>query len=337
MASSTLPFDARSPRWALTLIAVAALVWASGAAYTLRMNPEVAFFRFGDRQKQGWLRQMRASHTHVTLVYGGSSVATSIDGRRLLERHGLPVVNLGLGAGMGAKVLSRYALEHVEPGDTLLIGLEPALLVGTIELEPLGVQFALGTGQPGLLREGGWIDWPSALLDLRPGGYHVITLAGKLALRKPLYRYALREFQDDGRQVVEPRLDLTGAEAGNLRLSADGRALLVFIRDTCASRGVRVAYSMSWHYCRQESAGALRRCHLRFLGDVSEILPVLKDPSLGVHVDPRHFADTTAHPTSEGAALRTDELAASLKTWGVWTPAELAAAGVALPNPAATP
>ncbi len=206
----------RVPRWALTLIAVAVLAWVAGAEYSFHLNPEIVFFRSGDRLKQGWLRRVRASHTNVTCICGGSSVATSIEGKRLLERHGLPVVNLGLGAGMGAKVLSRYALDPVETGDTLLICLEPDLLGGTIELEPLGVQFALTIGRPALLREGRFTDWPSALLCLRPGGYHVITLAGKLASGRPLYRYAAREFQPDGTHVVEARLDFPAGEPVNL-------------------------------------------------------------------------------------------------------------------------
>src|SRR5689334_1425237 len=167
MASSTLHSRPRWPRRALGLLAVAVALWGACAAYTLRVNPEIQFYRSGHEKKQQWLAQLRAEFPTNILVLGGSSCATSIQGSRLRSQHGLPVANLGLGAGMGTTVLTHYALDVLRPGDTLIVALEPGMLISPVEMEPLGVQFALAIGQPSLARQNGRVDWPSALMDLR--------------------------------------------------------------------------------------------------------------------------------------------------------------------------
>lgn len=318
------------PVWTLQLLAVAVATWAVGAAYTLRVNPEIAFFRRAHELKQQWSADLSREHTNKTVVFGGSSCLTSIAPERLIKRHGLAVANEGLGAGMGARVLTRYALDSLRAGDRLIMALEPDLLSSAVDLDPLGVQFALATGQPALLRGTSGVNWPSALVDLRPGGYHVFTLIGKILLRQPLYRYAPAEIEAGGWHNVAARRDLGTPAVPSVRLSNAGREWLRKIRDECARRQVRVAVTMPWHFCVPENLRATQRANLRFLRDVAEVLPVLREPSLGAHAVREHFADTNMHPTADAAALRTDEFAAALKAWRVWTVAEMDAQLAAL-------
>src|SRR5688572_30751952 len=147
MDSSTSHFSPRWPRWTICVLGVAVAVWAVCAGYTLRFSRDTEFFRHGYERKIEWLHQLRASHTNVLLIYGGSSCATSIDARFMLERHSLPVVNFGLGAGLGARLLTRCALDSVKEGDTLLVALEPELFFGATTIEPAGVQFAFAVGR----------------------------------------------------------------------------------------------------------------------------------------------------------------------------------------------
>ena len=309
--------------WTLQLLAVALATWAVGAFYTLRMNPEIALFHYAHQLKRQWSANLSREHTNKTVIFGGSSCLTSIQPRRLLEQHGLAVANEGLGAGMGARILTRYALGTLQAGDTLIVALEPDLLAGAVGLEPLGVQFAMATRQPGLLREPAGINWPSALIDLRPGSYHVFTLIGKILMRQPLYRYSAAEFDPGGWQNVAARRDLGTSGIPAARLSPAGREWLLMIREECSRRGVRVACAMPWHFSSPGNLTATRRANLRFLREMAEILPVLREPSLGAHSVREHFADTNLHPTAEGAALRTDELAAALKAWQLWSLPEM--------------
>lgn len=328
MASSTSPSSrpAARPAWTLRLLAVALATLLACVAYSLRVNPEVLFFRVGDTAKQSWHRQLRAQHTNVVVIFGGSSCATSIDARSLRDRHGLAVLNAGLGAGMGARVLSRYALEWVRPGDTLLVALEPALLTGSVEFEPLGVQFALASGHRHLLSGDPAPSWPSLLLDLRPGGNHALAMFGKLVTGQPLYRYARSEWSEDGQHAVAARRPIVASPPIPHPLSPAGRQLLAGLRDTARARGLRIAYVLPWEYCPPERQAEYRRRNLAFLREVSEILPVLREPRLGVHPVLADFADTSVHPIPEAARQRSDELAASLRSWSLWTPPSLDAA-----------
>jgi len=313
------------PWWAVKLLGVAVSAWAVAALYTLQGNPEIAFFRRADALKREWSRAIGSGHTNRIIVFGGSSCLTSIVPRRMLEQHQLPTLNLGLGAGMGAQILTRYALDAVQPGDTLIVALEPGLLVRPSELEPLGVQFAVATGQPRLLSNGRRVDWLGALVGLRPGGYHVFTLLGKIILRQPLYRYARSELKEGGWHEVAARRDLGNPGVGKLTLSPEGKELLATIYRECQRRGVRVAYAFPWQFCVPEDLTATQREDLLFVREVAAVIPVLREPSLGAHAVREHFADTLLHPIGTAAALRTDELAQAVASWTVWTPEEVEA------------
>jgi hypothetical protein len=306
-------------------LGVAVAVWAVCAWYSVRLRPDTAFLRHGYERKIDWLRQLRASHTNVLLIYGGSSCGTSINTRLILEQHGLPVVNLGLGASLGAKLLTQCAFDYVKAGDTLLVALEPELFAGADTFEPLGVQFAFAVGRTEWLRERTFTGWASVLLDLRPGGQHVAALAGKVAFHQPLLRYALTEWQPDGWHQVNSRLDFPAVAPFAFRLTSEGRNLLTSIVEECRRRRARVAYVLPWSYCTENEAETQKVGAARFLIDVLEVMPVVKDRRLGVHTIRADFADTPFHPTSHGAKLRSEELAESLKTWSLWTPEELAA------------
>lgn len=324
MTSSTSPSEPRLPRWPLVLLAVALGTWAVAALYTLRWNPEIAFFRAGHDLKRAWAEELdAASPEPKVLVFGGSSCNTSIDARSLQVHHGLRVANLGLGAGMGPEVLARYALAHARPGDTVLASLEPELLLGDIAFEPMGRQFALSLGWSELLRDQGRIDWLAALLDLRPGGYHVITLFWKLVLRQPLYRYSPSEYAIGGWHAVAARRDVQGPAVRSPRLSPAARRWLAELRSTADQRGLRLLYAVPWGFCPADHLSEYRRDMARFLLDIAEILPVLKDPTLGA--DPRrgNFADTAWHPTPEAVAERMPDVAARLASLPVWSIDEL--------------
>jgi hypothetical protein len=271
-----------------------------------------------------WAQKLQAAYTNKIVIFGGSSCGTSIDGERLLAHHHLPVVNLGLGAGMGAKALTLYAFAQIHPGDTLIVALEPDLLTQPIVLEPLAAQFAVATGQPALLKNPNRPDWLSAIVHLRPGGYHVFTLLGKIATRQPLYRYSPSEFHASGWHEVIVRRDLAGLPIGKLTLSADGEAWLAFIRDECARRHARVAYSLPWGYSPPQQLSRLQQWNLDFLRQVNRFIPALRETNLGGYTNRAHYADTFWHPTAEGARIRTDALAAALKSWETWSPEELA-------------
>jgi hypothetical protein len=323
MASSTLRFSQSIPWLTVSLGLAAAVTWVLGACYTIWLNPEMAFYREGHRVKQQWIAKLEREQGRKIAVVGGSSCATSIDARHMLNESQLPVVNLGLAAQMGAKVLTRYGLQALHPGDTLILNLEPWLLTTPLHLEPHGIQFCFAVGEPEVLRESAWVNWPSMWADLRPGSHHLCTLAGKLLLGRELYRYHSTDWRPGGWQEVDFRRSLAPVTPSPLKLSPDGQIFLAHIRDCCRKRGARVALTLPWLYFSSDVEIVARREHLRFLAQVSDFMPVLKEPSAGVHTAGSHFSDYVLHLTAEGARLRSAELAQRIAAWDCWTPEEL--------------
>ena len=119
-------------------------------------------------------------------------------------------------------------------------------------------------------------------------------------------------------QEVVVRREVTSLAIGKLTLSPDAEAWLEFIRDECARRRVRVAYCLPWGYSTPENLRQFQQCNLDFLRQVNRFIPVLKETNLGASTNRAQYADTAWHPTAEGAKIRTDALAAALKSWDVW-------------------
>jgi hypothetical protein len=315
MASSTSPSEpaSRTPRLALRLLATAVATWAACASYTVRLNPEVRFFHAVHRAKLDWEPQV--GPTNRVLFVAGSSCMTSLDPVHLEKEHGIHAMNLGLGAGMGPRFLARYALDRARPGDRMLLSFEQGLLAGPVGWDSLGVQFAAAIGRPDLLGGPDGYGITSTLLSLRPGGYHVFTLLGKLALRQPLYRYGAAEVRPGGWHAVAARRPVESLGILPDALSPQARQWLRELKAECDRKGIQVAYTPPWLYGSGHDASAMREANLRFLADVGTVLPVLRDEELGVHTEVGDYADTVAHPTPEGAAVNTDRMARLVEGW----------------------
>lgn len=315
------------PTQAVRLILLAVLTWVAGAFYTLRLNPEVRYFTGTDRIKRAWAQKLAREHGAKIVLCGGSSCEFSLDGERLLEQHGLPAVNLGRGAGFGASVLVQAALPEVQPGDTLVLALEPGLLTEPLEPPALGVQvsFALGHPEWVVAPQVGTsaVSWPSALLALRPGAYHAFTLLGKVFSGRPLYRYKLEDMRPSGFNQTAVRLPITGPAGHTGRLVPEAHRLLADLRRWCETHRVRLVYSLPWSYTPPPAVPDYQRLNAQFLLQIIDYMPALRDTRLGACTALEWFADTGYHLNAEGSARRTDELAQQLKQWQVWTREEL--------------
>ena len=309
----------RVPRVTAGLLLWAILIWGLAAVYTLHINPELRHFKGTYEIKKRWAEKMTAEHGAKLVVYGGSSCEFSLDGERLLERHGIPCVNLGRGAGMGMVVLTMAALEEARPGDTLIVALEPGLITDEPGFPALGAQFSVAVGHADWLRQPlapvAAASWAEILLALRPGAYHVFTMLGKLAGGKELYRYKLEEMRASGFNQTPVRVEIAGPPGHGVRIPAASRAFLISLRERCRERNIRLAYSLPWGYTPPEAVDSFQADNLAFLEQMKTIMPVLKDPRLGAYTVREHFADTAWHLTEEGSALRTDEFGDQVKRW----------------------
>jgi len=70
---------------------------------------------------------------------------------------------------------------------------------------------------------------------------------------------------------------------------------------------------------------AFQAANARLLLQIVNLMPVLRDPSLGACTNRDFYSDTVWHLTEAGSHRRTDGLAEEIKNWDVWTPAALQA------------
>jgi hypothetical protein len=309
------------PRLALLLLTVALFAVLAGATYALRFNPEMHFWHNAAERKLAWADQMRAKHGYAIGIIGGSTTTFGIDAEILEREHDLPVVNLGLHAGMGPEVCSGFGFAALRPGDTLIVSLEPSMLTEE-ESEPtsLGVRMAWALRKPAII---GWDDtssvWQHMLnpAKLQPGGYHVMTMLGKLVLGQPLYRYHISDSRPGGLQVTAERrpyaLNQPKYESDSLLLSTAGRALLARIRDEASTRGIRVAYLLPWAYCPEDSADLQRAANESLLAQIEESMSVQREPNLGVNSCLEDFSDSGQHLTADAAKRRSKVLSVTLR------------------------
>jgi hypothetical protein len=300
---------------------------AGCAVYSLHFSAENVFFAGIARLQDDRARALERVHAHKVVVIGGSSTLFSIDGEQLLSQFRLPVVNMGLAAGLGAQVIVERVLEHVRAGDTLILALEPNLLADYVEPTDQGIQLSL------VLHHPEWVSAPvlggtsvstlSVLLALRPGGYRAFTILGKLLTGRPIFRYLLTDASPGGLMHTKVRQPLPVFPEHAPRPSQEGRRLLAALRDWSLLHGVRIAYSLPWSYMPEPLRMKAQLENAQVLLDITEYMPVLHDPLLGADSEAGHFADTIWHLDEIGSALRTAELGREIRDWQTWQPQQL--------------
>lgn len=321
-------FGVGLPKLSLSLVGVAVLTLVGAVAYTLWLNPEIRFYLYAAKVKRAWAEKLHKEYGRAIVVYGASSCAFAIDGERMLEKHGLPVVNFGMHAGMEPLFLTALAVGSTRPGDTLVVAIEPGLLLSPFDSPDLAAQMGMALAEPRLVHAsdltGEPVHWVENVLSLRPGAYHFFTLLGKIVLGKPLYRYSPKDLRPSGWQQTDERREIRDQEPFIVdSLPEDSRRLLAALARWAATNDVKLVYSLPWGWVSEAKCDQFKRMNASFLRHIAEYMPVIKDPSLGAHPVRHHFADTEWHLTAEGAAERTDALAGELKAGVCWTIAEL--------------
>ncbi|MBE2179402.1 MAG: hypothetical protein IAE97_02930 [Chthoniobacterales bacterium] len=310
----------RIPRMALALLAVAMASVIAGATYGIWWNPDLGFWKEMARRKFAWVEKLHGKHDRAIGVVGGSTTLFAIDAGMLEEKYGLPVANLGMAASLGPDVCAGFGFSALRRGDFLIVSLEPAMLTDQTAPTASGTQLAIALGRPELLT---WGNGPGLFLRLvnpatiLPGGYHVVTLLGKLALGQRLSRYKLEDSRPGGFLITNERQPfaeaLKSGGTGPLQLSADGRTLLERMRTEADARGIQIAYVLPWAFCPEPAAAARRAAYRPLLHQIGQIMPVLDEPQLGVHTVLADFSDSAQHLTEEAARHRSEVFAETLR------------------------
>lgn len=284
-----------------------------GAAYTIWVNPEIRFWKKAYSVKLAHARELDATGKPKTVFVGGSSCAFQIDTDRLSDRFDIPSVNMGMHAGMGAKVVTALAVQTLKPGDRLILNIEPDLLTREKQLTPLGLQFLAATKNLFILSPLFSSD-PSAtltdiMLSLRPGLRNTVTMLGKLFLGRPLYRYHPSDIHRTGCLSTSEKGAVAVRDVGVLQLSEESKQWLSKTHTSLKERNIDLRYLLPWMCFTHDAVPAARKSLQNFAEQVEVFVSLLQDGRHGVDIQLKDFADTALHTTHDGAKRRTDLLA----------------------------
>ena len=307
-------FNDRHPA-GLIAITFVAVVIAMGLSYyqTTRWNPEMRFWKAAAGAKADWVDSLRkAKDVPVIICVGGSATGFGIDAEYADRELDYRLVNLGLHAGMGAEALTGFALSQARKGDTLLVMLEPELLIENEIETALGVQFAYAIGDREIL------DWRSTassfhVTQLRPGASHVFGLIGKIVMGRSLYRYQLKDMREGVLLTTQVTSGIVGRNSSPERLSESAKELLKDLVLIASERGLKVAYGFPWVYSDEKDAELVRRGRARLLTEVEKIMPVIHEKDLGVSTEKVDFRDSPQHLSEAAARRRTAVLVGALE------------------------
>ncbi len=301
------------------------------AYFDTHCDPEKIFFGEALARSDHWQEIIEREHPNKYVLAGGSSSRTGINPALLLRHDGIPLVNAATHAGFGATVNSELALAYLKKGDTLIVAIEPDNLTGTSydshDYTTSGLKFLIHQHKP--FQHDTHLFTPSTehySTILRGDSTTILIRLLKPLFSDELYRYTIdKNLTPSGWMPVDrnwqkqPPPFIAEQKMPTAKLNDFGKKLLTDIRDWCNRNGIRGVYSLP----RALGENKARAYYASLILDISSIMPVLRDPALGVNSNPKEFADTVNHLNSKGATDATLELGRELREQDYWTREEL--------------
>lgn len=340
MNSSILHFN--PSRRGLKLIAASCiLIFSLSFCYQFFINPEHLYWEKAIKYSDEWNKHLSEKYSTKYVIFGGSTTRTSIDPELLENEFNLPVINAALHAGFGAPALTELALKYVNPGDTLIVALEPGFLRSSssesnkdndkylLPSTHMGDVFLVFEKKTSSLH-GDFLScsWRDLCSFFMIDTLHSCTMLGKMIIGMPLYRYNEKEnLHPSGWMEVKEKRTLKNpaqytyspSDWKIYSISDGGRKFLKKLLEWGKQNNVKIVYSLprGYGYPSQRIGNAI------LLHSMIEIMPVLKDPSLGINPELNEFTDTERHPNRIGAHKATRELGRELNNNDFWSKKEL--------------
>lgn len=299
-----------------------AVVLSCAAILALMPQPDNTFFLAAADK---WRAAEEAGSPKV-LIVGGSNTVFGLDSRSVSETLDMPVVNLGLNAGLGLKYMLDEAAQFVGGGDLVIVSPEYDQFYGEV---------FWGRQQ---LVELVWLHPPSLRLMKSPR--QVIAMArGFPGVFQNRLRSLWLDLRTPGREVRDEVYNLEafneyGDVVSHLDVPADRPVQdMDLLRDTTAvfnaaavhaldrfhrmarEKGARVfvLYPTIPEYHYQRRGKRIAEIHERLTAEAD--VPILAHPS--EHIAPDvHFFDTAYHLSGRGRERRTEQLNKLLRERG---------------------
>lgn len=297
-----------SKRWLIAYLITFLVTLTGGWFYAKGLEPETQFWSqaFRDRRE---VQASRSEKSHV-LFTGDSACSFGIDPEVFTNETGVPSVNLGGTRQMGVDIFMREALAQARAGDSIVMIANPSLLaLEDGELSKTGAQMALALSDE--------LSVEDRFKASRPGFSHLVSFAGKFALRKPMFRYRLSDLKENG-QVVTAARDHPAGQSKAFEMTQDDilrcSTLLNDWNQRCKAQGVRFCYLISLELTSSAMLEENRAAKTTLFEELVALAGgdgarILEPPFAACSDEDALFADTLFHLTADGAEDFTKEVA----------------------------
>jgi hypothetical protein len=230
---------------------------------------------------------------------------------------------------MGAYGVVLETSRLAQPGDTLILALEPPLLGSSLDFTQDALQVLIRRMDWEHVAQAKQVTGRAVPLDHlffapRPGLDNFAAFLGRTVTQTP-FRYTTARIKPGGLMVTDFRYQSSGSGYTPV-ISPTGRELLVHLHEWASEQKMRLVYSIPWMHIAQERADEQKRLNAHFVVMMSEIMPVVHEEEFGVQTDAFLFSDSGWHLTEEAAQLRTSQLVSRVQADDFWTADQLAQA-----------
>lgn len=298
-------------RGAALLLAVAVCTYLLSLFYVLFVSPPSLEQRAVRQLKRRYAAELDRGGVPKVVFVGGSSTTYGVMPSAIKEDSGISAVNAGLNAGMGSGFLMLWGLFLCNPGDTMVLMIEPGLLsdpysqpmshsIAEVELPlkywTLKKKFVNGNLWKARPRFGA----------IKTSGEGLTGMLGLMCRGRGYPYYWTKYMAEDGflsmpLKVAPPTPEtLDHIRSARLDLSEDGLRALAWISTYCQENSIRVCYVFPKVLVDPDAIELYNVRAQRLAESISRHILVL-GPLDCATSDGRLFYDSTCHLNADAA------------------------------------
>lgn len=314
----------KTQRNLLILFCTAVVIRLISAWYVACVSPPALEQREVRNLKRNYAARLDREADSKIVFVGGSSTSYGVMPSVIKETYGIDSVNAGLHAGMGAGFLMLWGCMLCEPGDTLVLMIEPALFKDPYrqpvsqtltELEMPREYWAMKRSFYG----GSWWMARPRLSSVKSSGEGLTDILGKVCRGWHLSGDWMNNMTSDGHLYVETRGRPPGYKpvttVPEAEFPDEGINALKTIRSICDQRRVRVCYVFPPQLVAPEVLDAWRVHGQRMAETISTVMPVLNPNGYGMDNEGA-FLESNLHLNAAGARQFSTQLGKTVSDAG---------------------
>ena len=293
----------------LLWLGVAGFSWLIGYFWTINLSLELSWVRAIYQRK--FVVAQKFSDRQRILVAGGSGVHMGVDTQRMSEELDMPVINLGLHAGLGIEAIIASTKQNMQAGDIVVLIPEYEIIADEDGIGRLAGRFGLIMGL---------ID----RMDIEPEKKaHSLIKLGNPSL-KSLYGTVLKVYKGDieERDYYTDRVDNFGnptelkvkafpAQTVQNQPSEKSIERLANFQEYVNNQKAHLIIGLPWFLETEEQ---LSKENVRkFIKEYAKLAPVIHDENFNLKTDVTLFGDTVYHLNEEGRKQRASALVQQLQ------------------------